>query len=279
MYIPEILAAKDKGVSFEFFPPKTEKTREKFNNTLDVLSRFEPLYVSMTCGAAGSTQSFTKDAVDILLKYKDLTVMPHITCIDALEESITQILDYYKSRSINNVMLLRGDIPCDREYFNIEDMVFPHASDLIKFVRDRYDFSVGAAVYPEGHIESISLEDDLAGTLLKIEHGVDFAVTQMFFDNSLFYKFCDKLRKNKVTIPILPGIFPLTDIVKLSNFTTMVKTSIPSWIEEKMLKYANSPDDMRKAGIEITIKQCRDLTANGVKFLHFFTFNNTEVMV
>lgn len=277
MKIKDILLQQDAGVSFEFFPPKTEKGKENLKNAIAELKELNPLYASMTYGASGADQDKTKEAVDILLEYAGFEVMPHLTCIGADKNTINNMLDYYKSKGIDNIMALRGDIPEGEDNFSFHKD-FTYAKDLVKFIKDNNDFSIGVAVYPEGHIEAASLEEDIEHAKEKIDCGADFAVTQMFFDNSFFYSLVERMNKKNITVPILPGILPLTDLQKAKRFASTCKVSIPKDIEDSLSRFQNSPKDMEKVGVEYTIKQCRDLKAQGFKKIHFFTLNRPQVI-
>lgn len=276
--IKDVLKQRKAGISFEFFPPKTDKGKTALLDTLDVVNQFNPLYLSMTYGATGSEQEWTKTAVDLLLAQAKATVMPHLTCVGAKKEKVSQLLEGYHQQGIKNIMALRGDLPQDHRvrFVNTD---FSYAVDLVSFIKRSFNyFSLGVAVYPEGHIENKSLKEDLEFTKMKIDAGADFVVTQMFFDNRYYYEMLERMKKIEIKIPLLPGIFPLTDIIKLKKFVSFVKTTIPKKIEQKMLAYLDSPEDMEKVGIDFTIQQCRDLMHNGVKQLHFFTFNKPNVI-
>ncbi len=280
MKISEILKQYDRGVCFEFFPPKTEAGRKSLEAKIKALKEYKPLYVSMTYGAAGGTQDKTKDAVSMLLNEEELVVMPHLTSIGAQAGSIKNILDEYKEKGIENIMALRGDPPQGEEAgdFNPASRDFSYARDLVKFIKKYNHFCIGIAVYPEGHIETSSLEQDIEYAKEKIDAGADFAVTQMFFDNSYYYALLDRMEKKGISLPVLPGILPLTDVAKVKQFSSICRTTIPGKIEETMTRFAGWPREMEKAGIDFTIEQCRDLIKNGVKHLHFFTLNKPGVI-
>ncbi|UCD16126.1 MAG: methylenetetrahydrofolate reductase [NAD(P)H] [Candidatus Omnitrophota bacterium] len=279
MKIDSILKEYNQGVSFEFFPPKTEKGIESLQKTAAVLSAYKPLYVSMTYGAGGSTQERTKEAVRMFQERADLVVMPHLTCIGARGARIAALLDEYKEKGIKNIMALRGDAPQLDVAFDSSIQEFRYGRDLVEFIKQRYSgFCVGIAVYPEGHIETTSLAQDTDYTRQKVSAGADFAVTQMFFDNSHYYSLLDRMEKAGINIPVLPGILPLTDVAKVKQFASICRTTIPEHIEEKMGRFKENPDEMAKAGIDFTIEQCRDLIKNGIKQIHFFTLNKPAVM-
>ena len=278
MRITKILENNDKGISFEFFPPKNEKEKKSLLITIKALKKYKPLYTSMTYGAGGSTQESTKKAVRILLEEKDLIVMPHLTCIGTKKETINNLLDEYKKNGIKNIMALRGDLPDVGCKADLSKERLCYAKDLVTLIKENDDFCVGVAVYPEGHIETSTLEKDIEYTKQKIDAGSDFAVTQMFFDNSFFYSLCDRMKKKGINIPVLPGILPLTDLAKLKRFVSLCRTTIPKEIENKMSNLQDNPEEMKKAGVDFTIRQCQDLIKNGFKKLHFFTLNQPDVM-
>lgn len=278
MRIIDILKTHTQGFSFEFFPPKTENGMNSLVSTVKALKVYKPLYTSMTYGAIGSDQNKTKEATYKLIEEKDLVVMPHLTCVGASVDTIKELLSEYKEKGIKNIMALRGDPPLGASAIDFKSQMLCYAKDLVHFIREQDHFCVGVAVYPEGHIETKSLEEDIEYTKQKIDMGADFAVTQMFFDNSHFYNFLERADKKGIKIPVLPGIFPLTDIDKLKKFCSVARTTVPKEIEDQMLRFRNKPEDMERAGIEITINQCRDLIKHGHKRLHFFTFNKAGMI-
>jgi len=273
MKIKDILEKQKKGISFEFFPPKTESGMTSLQNTARALKAYQPLYVSMTYGAAGSSSSATKEATYMLLKEKEFTVMPHLTCIGLDAATVCNLLDEYKQKGIENIMALRGDPPQGMADFDFKAQELCYAKNLVQLIKKYGHFCIGVAVYPEGHIETSSLEEDTEYAKQKIDAGASFAVTQMFFDNAHYYGLLDRMKKKGINIPVIPGIFPLTDINKLKKFCSVARTTVPRYIEESMRRFINQPDEMEKLGIDFTIKQCKDLIKNGHKRLHFFTFN------
>jgi methylenetetrahydrofolate reductase (NADPH) len=278
MKISDILKKEERGVSFEFFPPKTENGMTALATTVKALKAYKPLYVSMTYGAAGSTKERTKEATYLLLKEKELIVMPHLTCVGSTKSDIAELLEEYKNKGIENIMALRGDPPQGTCNFNFKSQELCYARELAAFIKKNYNFCIGVAVYPEGHIETSSLDEDIEYTKQKIDAGASFAVTQMFFDNAYYYGLLERMNKKGVKIPVLPGIFPLTDIDKLKKFCSVARTSIPNHIEDEMSRLRQNPQDMQEAGLNFTIKQCRELIKNGHRRLHFFTFNKPEII-
>jgi len=276
--IDQILEQKKEGVSFEFFPPRSEKSKTNLIETIKILREYKPLYTSMTCGAGGTTQSKTKDAVELLLEFEDLVVMPHLTCLCSTRLEIESILNHYRERGILNIMALRGDPPANEAQGVIAKSDFSYAQELVRFIKKRFSFALGAAVYPEGHIEMQTIEQDLEFTKQKIDSGISFAVTQMFFDNTYFYELADRMRSKGIDIPVLPGILPLTNVAKVKEFASICRSTVPKYIEDAMRAHQDNPADMIKVGIDFTIKQCQDLKRNGFKQLHFFTLNKPLIM-
>jgi len=276
MKITSILKQRPQGVSFEFFPPRTDAGKNALLNTVRAAKGFNPLYMSMTYGAGGANQDKTVAAVHMLLDEGGVEIMPHLTCIGTNQDAIKKLLDEYKSRGIENIMALRGDLP---EGLTGTAGDFSYAKDLVGFIKKHYsDFCLGAAVYPEGHIETSTLGQDIEYTRQKIDAGVDFCVTQMFFDNKYFYSLRERMRAKGINVPVLPGIMPLTDINKIKQFIAICRTTIPRHVDEKMTSFAAKPEEMEKAGIDFTIAQCRDLIKNGARQLHFFTLNKPAVI-
>ena len=277
MKITDVLKQKDKGVAFEFFPPKKETGKKALASAVKTLAKHNPLYASMTYGAAGGAQENTKESVQILVEENNLVVMPHLTCVGQDQNSLESLLSNYQASGIKNIMALRGDVPKGVDDFDFSKQDLCFALDLVKFIKQQGDFCVGVAVYPEGHIEASSLEKDLEYTKMKIDAGADFAITQMFFDNNYFYSFLDRMQKKGITIPILPGILPLTDINKIKQMASVCKTTIPKDIELAM-STATSLLEQEKIGIDFTIRQCKDLINKGAGRLHFFTLNKPELI-
>ena len=278
MKIRDILAQREEGVSFEFFPPKTAVGREGFMKTIHELAGYGPLFISVTCSPGSITHERTVNAITWIRQETELTVMPHLTCIAATQSSIDAVLSNYIQLGIENILALRGDPPRDVSDVSRGNGAFSHAMDLVVFVKKFNALSIAVAVYPEGHSESPDLEKDIEFTKMKVDAGADFALTQMFFDNAYFYAYLDKARKTGITIPILPGIMPVTDCRKVEEFAAFCKATIPEQLRKKMHPYLDRPEEMRKIGIEHAVNQCDDLRANGVKYLHFYTMNRAGVV-
>lgn len=239
-----------------------------------------PTFVSVTYGAGGSNLKNTRQLVRRIKRETSLTPMPHLTCIGQNKEELRDILDDYLRFGIENILVLRGDPPGGRMEFIPQDRVC-YAKDLVELVAMFNAFSIGVAVYPEGHVESPSFEMDMAYTKQKIDAGADFAITQMFFDNRFFYDFMERAGRVGIDIPIIPGIMPITDFEKIKRFSQMCGATLPSSLISRM-ESAGSRQEAQRIGVEFAIRQCEDLWRNGIRYFHFYTLNRagavTEIL-
>ncbi len=279
MKIGDILKRQGKSLSFEFFVPKDEAGKSSLAGTIRRLETLKPTFISVTQSARSGSLRNTKCLVERIKKETSLEPMPHLACLTYSEGEIKDTLEEYKNLGIENILALRGDLPQGINKFCLSEGDFRYAKELVKLAASLKAFSIGVAVYPEGHIESPSLEADMHYTKEKIDAGADFAITQMFFQNHFFYDFMERAGKAGIHIPIIPGIMPVIDINRLKRFSQLCSATVPSALVEKLEKAKDSPDDARKIGAEFTIKQCDDLLKNGVQYLHFFTLNQGEVMM
>ncbi|NPA53539.1 MAG: methylenetetrahydrofolate reductase [NAD(P)H] [Aquificae bacterium] len=282
MKIGDLLKKIKHSISFEFFPPKTKEGEEALFQTIKELEYIKPTFVSITYGAGGSTRERTIKVVKKIHLETNLTVMAHQTCIGHTRKEIIDILQEYKNIGVQNILALRGDIPQDKE----EKQIFPpdgckYANELVKLIREEFGdwFSIGVAAYPEGHPESPNIERDILNFKKKVEAGAEFAITQMFFDNRFFYDFLEKVEKENIHIPIIPGIMPITNFKQIKKFASMCGATIPEELVRKLEKYENKPEEVEKIGIEYATKQCEDLLKNGVKGLHFYTLNKSKATI
>jgi len=275
MKINELIAQQGNSTSFEFFPPKTAEGFEKLFTAISKLEALNPAFVSVTYGAGGSTARNTRQVIERILKDTPLVPMPHLTCINQSEAELKNILLDYHQMGVENVLALRGDLP-----EGIESPVkteLRHAADLVRLIASSGVFSIGVAVYPEGHPESGNLEEDIIYTKEKIEAGADFAITQMFFDNRYFYEFMDRAGRTGIHVPIIPGIMPVTDLKRIRRFARTCGATLPGYLVEH-LENATSQADVRKIGIDFATRQCEDLWKNGVRYFHFYTLNWSEAV-
>ena len=277
MRISEIFEYHNKTFSFEFFPPRNYQSILELGINVGQLLKLSPSFVSVTYGAGGSTQELSFDLVDYIQNKIGLTTMAHYTCINANKRKVEQDLQYLIDRKIENIMLLRGDLPAEGSRGLDND--FLHASDLIPIARSLDAFSIGAAGYPEGHQESRNMDEDVKWMKYKIDQGADFIITQMFFDNDLYFDFVDRARKANITKRIIPGIMPITNYKQINKFSKMSGATIPEAIVQKFEPVQDDPKTMYSIGVELAIEQCVDLLKRGAPGLHFYTLNKSRATV
>jgi methylenetetrahydrofolate reductase (NADPH) len=277
MKIGEAIKARGGSLSFEFFPPKDAAAESRLFQTITNLKGYQPTFVSVTYGAGGGTLKNTRKVIVRIKGETPLTPMPHLTCVEQSQKDLENILEDYKKSGVENVLALRGDPPKGQDRFEAHPDGFCYAIDLVRLAIAMGGYSIGVAVYPEGHVEAPDLETDMYYTKQKIDAGADFAITQMFFDNRFYYNFMERAGKAGITIPIIPGIMPITDIEKTKKFGKMTGATIPKSIVEPMEKAA-SREEALKLGVEFATKQCEDLRQNGVKYFHFYTMNQSRAV-
>jgi methylenetetrahydrofolate reductase (NADPH) len=278
MKIGDMIREHGSSLSFEFFPPKDERGEAELFHTITNLEPFRPTFVSVTYGAGGGTLKNTRHVVLRIKQETALSPMPHLTCVDQNEGELRKILEDYKEHGIDNVLALRGDPPKGTGKFVPPKNGFCYAIDLVKLAVSVSGYSIGVAVYPEGHAESPSLEMDIHYTKQKIDAGADFAITQMFFDNRFFYEFLERAKKADIRIPVIPGILPITDIDRVNKFCQKCGATIPDYIVQRFRQAGASTEEARKIGIEVTTEQCADLLKNGIRYFHFYTLNQSDAV-
>jgi len=276
MKIGDIIKKRGSSLSFEFFPPKDEAGEARLFQTIAKLEALSPTFVSATYGAGGSTLKNTSRLIGRIKRETSLTAMPHLTCVDQSKSELRKILEDYKGQGIENVLALRGDPPQGTEKFVAPKDGFCYAIDMVTLAVDVGGFSIGVAVYPEGHAESPSLEMDIYYTKQKIDAGADFAITQMFFDNGYFYDFLERAEKAGITIPIIPGIMPITGLGQIKRFCQMCGATLPDKIVRRFEKAG--ADEAARVGIEVATEQCADLLGHGVRYFHFYTLNQFDAV-
>ncbi len=279
MHIREILKPGTPLISFEFFPPKTDAGWSQLLQVIGELKPLKPSYVSVTYGAGGSTRAKTVELVEKIQKEHAIRSMAHLTCVGHTADEIGAILDDLWNAGVQNVLALRGDPPAGQTQFVATQGGFGFASDLVKFVRGRHDFSIGVAGYPEGHPQCLNKIRDLEMLKLKVDHGADFIVTQLFFDNTDFYRFRDAARVMGIKVPIVAGIMPISNVAQIKRFVSMCGAKIPQPLLLKLESIEADADAVHQAGIDYAAEQCRDLIAHGVDGLHFYTLNKSKSTV
>ena len=266
-------------LSFEFFPPKTEAGFTQLYQTIDELHPLKPSYVSVTYGAGGSTRQKTVDLVERIQNELTIRSMAHLTCVGHTADEIGSILDTLWNSGIRNVLALRGDPPVGQSQFTATEGGFANSSELVKYIRARHDFCIGVAGYPEGHPQCLNRTRDLEHLAQKVDNGGNFIITQLFFDNTDFYRFRDTARSMGIKVPIVAGLMPILNVAQTKRFVSMCGAKIPHPLLTRLEGLEANPEAVYQAGIEYAIKQCEDLLRNGVEGIHFYTLNKSNATV
>jgi methylenetetrahydrofolate reductase (NADPH) len=275
MRIDETLEQRRPCFSFEFFPPKDDEGVERLFNAAAELKHDDPAFVSVTYGAGGSTRTRTIDIVKRVKKELDLEAMAHFTCVGATVEELRDVLDQMRDAGIENVLALRGDPPKGETEWKQTPGGLQYSTELTKLISENYDFSIGAACFPEVHPEAASLEDDLRFMKEKVEAGVRFFITQLFFDNEFYFDFVREARAFGIDVPIVPGIMPVTNFAQIKRFTAICGASIPEDFERELAARQDDPDAVKELGVAYATLQCSDLLARGAPGIHFFVLNRS----
>lgn len=258
-------------MSCEFFPPRTEAGIEKLLNAQQTLNNtFQPSYYSVTFGAGGSTRNSTLDMVKLLVK-KEINVAPHISCIGSSKQQLRDLLAQYRALGITRLVVLRGDMPNNGE----ATMELSYANELVSFIRESTGehFTIEVAAYPEYHPESTSPQCDFEHFKNKVAAGDNGAITQYFYSIEAYSRFVDNCEKNNITIPITPGIMPITNYASLTRFSDTCGAEIPRWIRKQLEEYANDKESLQAFGLDVVSKLCNQLLEQNVPGLHFYTLN------
>jgi methylenetetrahydrofolate reductase (NADPH) len=262
--------------SFEFFPPKTDEGVKDLQRVIGELSGLDPGFVSVTYGAGGSTRDRTVELVSELKKAGRIEAMAHLTCVGHTREELAEVLDRLVQAKVENVLALRGDPPRGQATFSVTPGGFRYASELVQFIRERdYPFCVGGACYPEGHIETASRDDDLKHLKRKVDAGLDFVITQLFFDNAFYFDFVERARRVGINVPIVPGIMPITGFEQVNRFVRLCGATVPMRLTLQMEKVKDQPDAVMQLGVAHATVQCMELLARGVPGIHFYTLNKS----
>jgi len=275
--IAELYRSKRPVFSFEFFPPKTDQAADALIRTVgDLREAHQPDFVSVTYGAGGSTRTRTLQLVSRIQSELGLLAMAHLTCVGHTREEIGEVVDRLVASGVGNVLALRGDPPKGEDGFVKTEGGFGHASELADFLRSSYDVGIGGACYPENHPESPGHELELKWTAHKVDSGVEFLISQLFFDNQDYFRFVERARAAGIEVPIVPGIMPITNVAQIERFTKMCGARIPDALGERLHRFEDAASVVMAIGIEHAIKQSRELLAAGAPGLHFYTLNKSH---
>jgi methylenetetrahydrofolate reductase (NADPH) len=264
-------------ISLEIFPPKPEAPIDTILSTIDQLSDLKPAFISVTYGAGGGTKSHTVKIADIIKNKYNIEALAHLTCVGATRADIDSILEQLRKSNIENIMALRGDFPAGFDPTSGTHGQYKYAGNLIEHIKKAGGFCIGAACYPEGHIECPDKVQDLKHLKLKVEKGADFLITQLFFDNEMFYSFKEKLEILGVNLPVSVGIMPVINKKQIERITGLCGATIPVKFRRILDKYGDNPAALKEAGIAYATEQIIDLLSFGVDGIHLYTMNRPEV--
>lgn len=276
MKIIELFQIDRPVLSLEVFPPRNDYPLESVFKTLDDLKLLQPDYISVTYGAGGSSRGRTVEIASRIKNEYGIEALAHLTCVSHTRSEVNAVLDELRAQGIENILALRGDLPQNSEGFDINKQEYRYAVELIRDIKSRGDFGIGAAAHPEGHPECQRLHEDLVRLKEKVDRGVDFLNTQLFFDNRIYYDFLDKARRIGINCHIIPGILPVLNARQIRRVIYLCGASIPAKLLILVDKYDNDPEGMAKAGIEYASQQIQELLDNGVPGVHLYTMNRAQ---
>ncbi len=274
MKIKELFGKNKTVISFEVFPPKKESSIGTIYKTLDELKALEPDYISVTYGAGGNlADTSTLELASHIKNTLGIEAMAHLTCVNSSKEDLNVILDSFRKNNIDNILALRGDINPEKP----PRTDFKYANDLITFIKANGDFGISAACYPEVHTEAPDMITDIKNLKNKISCGAETLVSQLFFENSVFYDFCEKLRLVSIDVPVSAGIMPVTNKNQIERMVSLCGASLPQKFVKVISRYENNPTALIDAGIAYATDQIVDLISNGVEGIHIYTMNNPYI--
>ena len=275
MRISEELQTRRPFFSFEFFPPQDDAGVEELFVTLETLGSLRPAYVSITYGAGGSTRARTVELSKRIQNELGITVMMHVTCVGASKNDLRELFEELRSSNIVNIMALRGDPPRGQSDFVPDPSGFAYASQLIAMLKAEFSFAIGAACYPETHPQAVSAQDDIKHVVEKVQAGADFLVTQIFFDNDKYFEFVDRVRAAGVSVPIVPGLWPITNYKQIARIAQLCGSSMHPKLLAELEARADEPEAVKELGVAYATLQATDLLKRGAPGIHFYTLNKS----
>jgi len=277
MKIRQLLQQNTLSVSFEVFPPKTESSFDSVRTATEEIAALRPAFMSVTYGAGGGTSRYTLDIAKNIKAQYGVPTLAHLTCVSSTKQTVQERIADIRGAGIENVMALRGDIPADRQGEDRSGWDYRYAIDLIRELKAAGDFCIGGACYPEVHPESHTQAEDIRYLKEKVDAGCDFLTTQMFFDNNLLYNFLYKIRQAGITVPVVPGIMPITNGNQVDRAIQLSGSFMPQRFKSLVDKFGDDPAAMKQAGIAYATDQIIDLYANGITHVHVYSMNKPDV--
>ena len=278
MRLDELFNQNKMHLSFEVFPPKTDSAFDSVKHATEEIAKLHPSFVSVTYGAGGGTSRYTLEIAENIKKNYGVPTLAHLTCVSSTKETVKERIEQIHAAGIENIMALRGDLTPELEKTDRSTWAYRHAVDLIHDIKNSgYDFCIGGACYPEIHPESANQADDIKYLKEKVDAGCSFLTTQMFFDNNLLYNFLYKIREAGITVPVIPGIMPITNANQIERAIKLSGSFVPQRFKALVDKFGSSPDAMKQAGIAYATDQIIDLFANGILNVHVYSMNKPDV--
>ena len=278
MKISEILNSEGYSLSFEVFPPKTDSSFDSVKHATEEIAKLRPSFMSVTYGAGGGTSKYTLDIAKNIKERYSVPTLAHLTCVSSTRETVAERISDIRNAGIENILALRGDLTPELEKGDRSGWAYEHAIDLIRELKkNNKDFCIGCACYPEIHPESNNQREDIAHLKEKVDAGCSFMTTQMFFDNNLLYNFLYKIRESGITVPVIPGIMPITNANQVERAIKLSGSFIPQRFKSLVDTFGSSPEAMKQAGIAYATDQIIDLFANGIRNVHVYSMNKPEV--
>ncbi len=275
--LAQYYTSEHKGLSFELFPPKTEKGEAALMRHMDALMQFAPDYVTCTYGAGGSTQSKTMDVITAVKEAFNVPVASHLTCVGSTADDLRRYLQNAIQKEIDFLVALRGDPPQGDEKFEAVAGGFSYANELVEFIRAQFpNFGIAVAGYPEVHQEAPSAEVDLDNLKRKVDAGADIVITQLFYKNTDYFDFCDRCVKAGITIPVVPGVLPVTNLAQIQRITSLCGSSLPQDFVTKLSQREDDTQWQFEVGVEFAAAQVQDLIASGAPGVHFYVLNKSQ---
>ncbi|MBQ7840326.1 MAG: methylenetetrahydrofolate reductase [Lachnospiraceae bacterium] len=274
--IKELFQSGRPTLSFEVFPPKKDDEFENAYNVLNQLSELHPDFISVTYGAGGSKSKKTVEIASYIQNTLHIPAIAHMTCVGSKKEDIDLVTEDLKKANISHVLALRGDRPSWMDDAQFESRDFAHASDLTRYLKENTNLQIAGACYPEKHYEAVDMKTDIAHLKEKADAGASFLITQLFFENSFFYRFLEEKEKAGISLPVCAGIMPITTAKQLGTTVSLSGSSVPKELADIIATYGDNAEDMRKAGIDYAVRQILDLKAHGVDGIHIYSMNKPK---
>lgn len=265
------------AISFEFFPPKTPEMEAKLWESIKQLAPLQPSFVSVTYGAGGSTRERTHNTVKRIVQETKLKPAAHLTCVNASRDEVDQVARDYWEAGVRHIVALRGDPPQGMDKYTPHPEGYRYASELVAGLRRIADFEISVAAFPEKHPESASFEADISYLKHKINAGATRAITQYFFDTDHYFRFLERTQKAGISIPIVPGILPISNFAQVQKFSAMCGATVPEWLAKRFSGLDQNPAERNKMAVEVAASQCQKLLQAGVTHLHFYTLNRADL--